>query len=108
MESLLPDAGNAQRVAVILILRGREEVGSTFLVVLRRYAEALKARDGRLYLAGVSVPLFAQLKRTGLVDVVGEERIMAEQPQFGSAANLALADAYNWLGAPIRYEDLEV
>lgn len=107
MESLLPDASNAQRAAVILILRGREEVGSTFLVVLRRYAEALEARDGRLYLAGVGTPLLAQLKRTGLVDVIGEERIMAEQPQFGSAANQALADAYNWLGAPIRYEELE-
>lgn len=43
MESLLPEAGNAQRAAVILILRGREEVGSTFIGVSRRYAEALQA-----------------------------------------------------------------
>jgi SulP family sulfate permease len=107
MESLLPDAGQAQRAAVILILRGREEVGSTFMVVLRRYVEALQARDGRLYLAGVSSPLLHQLKRTGLVDLVGEERIVTEKPQFGTAANQALLDAYNWLGVPVRYVDVK-
>jgi sulfate permease, SulP family len=105
MESLLPDVGQAQRAAVILILRGREEVGSTFLVVMRRYAEALQAGDGRLYLVGVSAPLFQQLKRTGLVDLVGRERILTETPQLGTATNRALADAYDWLGAPIHYED---
>lgn len=105
MESLLPDAAQAQRAAVILILRGREEVGSTFIVVMRRYAEALQARDGRLYLAGVSALLFDQLKRTGFVDLVGEQRIMTEQAQFGRSANRALIDAYDWLGMPIHYED---
>lgn len=105
MESLLPDATQAQRAAVILILRGREEVGSTFIVVLQRYTESLQAKGGRLYLAGVSVPLFEQLKRTRLVDLVGVDHIMTEQPQFGKSANQALADAYDWLGLPIHYED---
>lgn len=105
MESLLPDALQAQRAAVILVLRGREEVGSTFIVVLRRYAEALQARDGRLYLVGVGAQLFEQLKRTGLVDLMGEKRIMTEQAQFGRSANRALTDAYDWLGLPIHYED---
>jgi SulP family sulfate permease len=107
LESLLPDAGQARRAAMILILRGREEVGSTFLVVLRRYAEALKAHDGRLYLAGVSVPLSQQLKRTGLTDLLGPERILIEQPQFGASANRALVDAYDWLGTPVRYASAE-
>jgi SulP family sulfate permease len=48
LESLLPDVGKARRMAVILSLHSREEVGSTFIGVLRRYAEALQARDGRL------------------------------------------------------------
>jgi SulP family sulfate permease len=105
MESLLPDATQAQRAAVILILRGREEVGSTFIVVLRRYAEALQARDGCLYLVAVGAPLLNQLERTGLVDLVGRERVVNEQPQYGTSANQALVDAYAWLGLPIHYEN---
>ena len=35
MESLLPDPGSAKRAAVILILRGREEVGSTLSFLCR-------------------------------------------------------------------------
>lgn len=86
MESLLPEAGNAQRASVILILRGREDVGSTFIGVSRRYAEALQASDGRLYLVGVGTLLFEQLRRTGLVDLIGRERIVTQHPQFGSSA----------------------
>ena len=103
MESLLPDAGKAQRAAVILILRGREEVGSTFIGVARRYAEALQAGDGRLYLVGVGPLLYGELRRTGLVDLIGRERIVTQHPQFGTAANQALSDAYDWLGKPVRY-----
>lgn len=108
MESLLPDAGSAKRAAVILILRGREEVGSTFIGVLRRYAEALQANDGRLYLGGVSPQLFDQLRRTGLVSLLGPERIMTYDRQFGTSANRALTDAYNWLGIPVQYASKEM
>ena len=108
MESLLPDAGSAKRAAVILILRGREEVGSTFIGVLRRYAEALQANDGRLYLGGVSPQLFDQLRRTGLVSLLGPERIMTYDRQFGTSANRALTDAYKWLGIPVQYASEEI
>lgn len=108
MESLLPDVGTAKRAAVIFILRGREEVGSTFIGVLRRYAEALQANDGRLYLGGVGPPLFEQLRRTGLVSLLGPERIMTYHRQFGVSANRALADAYDWLGIPVQYANEDV
>ena len=108
MESLLPDPGSAKRAAVILILRGREEVGSTFIGVLRRYAEALQANNGRLYLGGVGSQLFEQLRRTGLVSLIGPERIMTYHRQFGISANQALTDAYNWLGIPVQYASEEL
>ncbi len=108
MESLLPDPGSAKRAAVILILRGREEVGSTFIGVLRRYAEALQANNGRLYLSGVGSQLFEQLRRTGLVSLIGPERIMTYHRQFGISANQALTDAYNWLGIPVQYASEEL
>ena len=97
---LLPEVGETQRVAVVLIMRGYEEVGSTFIGVLRRYAEALQAKDSRLYLAGVSRGLMDQLIRTGLAGRIGWDRIMPAEPQLGTAVNVALADAHAWLEKP--------
>jgi SulP family sulfate permease len=53
-ENKLPSADEAQHPVVILLLRGRPEVGSTFIGVLRRYSDALRANGGRLKLAGAS------------------------------------------------------
>jgi SulP family sulfate permease len=103
LEHLLPEVGRARRMAVILSLHSREEIGSTFIGVLRRYAEALQARDGRLYVTGVGPDLGKQLQRTGLNDLIGPDRIIPATPQLGSAANKALADAYAWLDKPIQY-----
>lgn len=103
LENLLPVVGNARRPAVILSLHSREEIGSTFVGVLHRYTEALQAGDGRLYLTGVTTHLGVQLQRTGLTALIGPDRIIPATSQLGSAANHALADAYAWLGKPIRY-----
>lgn len=103
LESLLPDARDARHVAVILSLHGYEEVGSTFIGVLRRYGETLTARDGRLYLTGIHPRLAEQLRRTGISALIGPERILPDAPQLGVAANRALEDAYAWLGQPVRY-----
>lgn len=103
LENLLPDAGDARRMAVILSLHSHEEVGSTFIGVLRRYAEAVHAREGRLYLVGVNSRLTTQFHRTGLANLLGPDRIVPASAQIGSAANKALADAYAWLNRPIDY-----
>lgn len=98
LENVLPEVGDARRAAVVLVLRGYEEVGSTFIGVLRRYTESLRARDGRLYLAGVSPGLADQLRRTGLDNLIGKKQIVPAQAQIGIAVNQAVADAYQWLG----------
>ena len=103
LETLLPAVEGAERAAVVLILRGYEDVGSTFIGVLRRYAEALQAKNGRLYLAGVTPQLTAQLRRTGLVDLIGQERLIPATAQLGTAANASLEDAYGWLNKPFAY-----
>ncbi len=99
----MPAVEGAERAAVVLILRGYEDVGSTFIGVLRRYAEALQAKNGRLYLAGVTPQLTAQLRRTGLVDLIGQERLIPATAQLGTAANASLEDAYGWLNKPFAY-----
>ena len=45
--------GDAIRAAVVLRLRGRVNLGTTFLVVVLEYQERLAAAGGRLFLSGV-------------------------------------------------------
>lgn len=100
VEELLPGVEGTRRAAVALLLRGKAEMGSTFIAVLRRYAEALRARDGRLMLVGVEASALDQLARSGALTVIGEENVFPATEELGAAMNQAAAKAYAWLGQP--------
>jgi len=97
LEQMLPSADDADRAAVALALRGRSEIGSTFIGVLRRYAEALHARNSRLMLVGVDADVYDLFAKTGLLQVVGAENVFLATPQLGEAMNQAIAAANTWL-----------
>ena len=61
---VLPDAKGTHRAVVILRVRGRHELGSTFIEVLGRYAQVLGEHEGKLMLTGVSDVLKEQLERS--------------------------------------------
>ena len=103
LEDLLPAPGEATRAVVALALRGTPEIGSTFIAVLRRYADALKARDCRLMLVGVDPTVRAQLARTGLLRQIGEDFVFVATPQLGSAMNKAAAAARDWIENPTKH-----
>jgi SulP family sulfate permease len=96
-EEGLPKIDEARHAAVILILRGQTELGSTLIGVLRRYSEELRAKSGRLMLAGVSTELRDQLGRTGSISVIGEENLFMSQSELGSAMNEAISTAQSWI-----------
>jgi SulP family sulfate permease len=98
IEDFLPAADNVTRGVAALILRGREEIGSTFIAVLQRYAQTLKARDCRLMLVGVEPGVRDQLAKTGALKVIGEENVFLATSELGAAVNAAVADARAWLG----------
>jgi sulfate permease, SulP family len=99
IEDMLPQVEGSDRAVVAIMVRGEPELGSTFMNVIRRYSEALKARNGRLMLVGVEPPLRDQLVRTGLFEVIGPENIFMAQPQVGAAVNEAAREAARWLGS---------
>jgi SulP family sulfate permease len=74
-EEDLPAVENTERVVVLLRLRDRNEIGSTFIRVLERYASDLEAIQGNLVLSGVSEHIYHQLQKTDLVDQLGQENI---------------------------------
>jgi SulP family sulfate permease len=99
IEEMLPKVDESDRAVVAIIVRGEPEVGSTFMNVIRRYAESLKTRNGRLMLVGVDAAVRDQLAKTGLLAVIGAENIFMAQPQIGAAVNEAAQAASRWLSA---------
>jgi SulP family sulfate permease len=97
IEDMLPKVDRSDRAVVAIIVRGEPEIGSTFMNVIKRYAEALKARHGRLMLVGVEPAVRDQLVRTGQLAVIGAENIFMAQPQIGAAVNEAAQAASTWL-----------
>ena len=100
LEAMLPEVDDAAHAVLIISLRGKGEIGSTFMTVLQRYAGALRARDSRLMLVGVDSSVRDQLAKTGVLRLIGEENIFLATPQLGAALNQAVAAATAWLGQP--------
>jgi SulP family sulfate permease len=97
LEEKLPDVRDARGTVVILRLRDRDEVGSTFIRALDRYAHTLQAAGNRLMLEGTNERVVDQLAKTDLLDLIGEENVFPARPGFGVALRDALAAAEEWL-----------
>lgn len=96
-EKSLPAVGDARRAVVILVMRGYDDIGSTVTEVLRRYTQTLQDKAGKLVLVGIAPSLRAQLQRTGMIDMIGEENIFLATETIGESGNAALRAARDWL-----------
>jgi SulP family sulfate permease len=94
-----PDDTDARQAVVILRLRDRDEVGSTFIRILDRYAKSLQARDSKLMRVGVGQDVYGQLSKTGVLDVIGRENVFAAQRKLAASLFDAYAAANAWLAA---------
>ncbi len=99
-EKQLPAVEGSSRAAVIVLLRGYNDIGSTMTEVFRRYLQALQANSGKLYLAGVAPSLRDQFRRTGFLSQIGAENVYLETEVLGEAGNAALRAAREWLAQP--------
>ena len=97
IEDLLPKAGQAKRPVVILRLHGRSRIGSTFIQILERYANQIKANGGKLILSGVSQNVWDQLARTETFETIPESDIFMADETLGHATRQATAAAREWL-----------
>jgi SulP family sulfate permease len=102
VEDMLPAVERTTHAVVAIGLRGKSEIGSTFITVLNRYAQALQARDSKLMLVGVDPAVRDQLAKTGVLTLIGEENVFLATPQLGTAMNRAAAAAYTWLGQELN------
>lgn len=91
LENKLPTA--APGACVILRLRGVQRAGSTLVTVIEQYALTLQRGGATLMLAEVSSPLYAQLVKTGTVDICSAERVFIEAADMFAATHRALQAA---------------
>ncbi len=97
LDEKLPNVGQAQGSVVIFRLRDRDEVGSTFIRALERYAGELQSQGNVLMIVGINQHVLDQLERTRLLDLIGEKNIFLGQPRFGVALREALIAADDWM-----------
>jgi SulP family sulfate permease len=97
-EDALPEVDdNSHDSVVILRLRGRSDLGSTFMEVLRRYAEELTAVDSKLVLISADEAIHQQLDATGVAAAVGTDNIYESNEWLGATLKHAYADAEEWI-----------
>jgi len=96
-EEHLPEIGDAHGSVVIIRLRGREEVGSTFIRIIERYTRALLAQGNLLMLTGVNEHVLDQLTRTRLMALIGEQNVYPAGARYGASIDEAVAAAEQWM-----------
>ena len=84
---------------VILRLRGRSDLGTTFMDVLLRYGHALAAVDSKLVIVSANERILEQFEVTGITDLIGPENIYPGDERVGATLKQARADAEAWVDA---------
>jgi sulfate permease, SulP family len=92
---------------VIVRLRGKDELGSTFIKALARYQAALSAAGSRLVLVGVGPRVLDQLTATRTLHQLGADAVYPARPRLGDALTEALADAQDWTAEHRAHPDPE-
>ncbi len=99
-EATLPTVGpGSTNSVVILRMRGRSDLGTTFMDVLHRYAKALEAVDSRLMIVSANERLIEQLAVTGITEVIGADSVYPGDERVGATVKRAYADALAWVEA---------
>ena len=99
-EENLPNVVDETHNAVVILrLRGRSDVGSTFMDVLLRYAETLRSQGSKLVLVSASENIHEQLAVARVTNVVGSQNIYTSDEWVGKTLKQACADAAAWVEA---------
>jgi SulP family sulfate permease len=88
---------NTRNAVIILYLRGRTELGSTFLGVLDRYAEALQAHESKLMLAEISSFSKGVIEKTDQIRIYGRENVFEATDVVGQSILEARHAAEKWI-----------
>jgi SulP family sulfate permease len=98
LEAQLPATDGAGRNSVVILrLRGRTDLGTTVMDVLRRYAQALVATGSKLVIVSASERIQEQLRVTGVTDLITPQNIYSGDERVAATLKRAYADAMTWI-----------
>jgi len=97
VDRLLPSVAGASHPCLVVRFRGHSEVGSTFILMMRRYHREIAAAGGRLILAGVSERLRDQLVGTGMLDELGPGNVLPMTDIVMESTEAAMRLGEEWL-----------
>jgi sulfate permease, SulP family len=99
-EAGLPEvAADSYNSVVVLRLRGRTDLDSTFMDVLTRYSQDLRAVDSKLVIVSASDRVREQLELAGVTSMIGRENIYIGDERVGAAVKRANREAVAWIAA---------
>jgi SulP family sulfate permease len=105
-EEKLPDVTEETRNSIVILrLRGRSDLGSTFMDVLLKYATALREQESELMLVSEDENLHDQLVVAGVADVVGDKNIYTSDEWVGKTIKSAYQDAVAHVEANVDRDD---
>jgi SulP family sulfate permease len=84
---------SSRGAVVVLRLRGKEDLGSTFIRAMVRYHDDLEAAGCHLVLAGVGDRVMHQLERTGARETLGADNVFAAEASVGASVRAAITRA---------------
>ncbi len=98
LEASLPIPTDFSRNSVVILrLRGRTDLGSTFMDLLGRYALALSASGNKLVIVSASEHIQDQLRVSGVTDLMTPGDIYAGDERVGATLKRAYAEAEKWV-----------
>jgi SulP family sulfate permease len=78
---------------VVLRLRGKDDLGSTIIQAITRYAAGLDDAGSHLLLAGIGKSLLAQLSATRALEAIGAEDVFTSTAVVGESLTASIARA---------------
>ena len=97
-EAALPAVTDGSEGSVVILrLRGRSDLGSTFMDVLRRYAISLQGVGSKLAIVSDSDRILEQLIITNITDTIGDANVYAGDQRVGATVRRAYDVAVRWV-----------
>jgi SulP family sulfate permease len=88
---------DSRNSVVILRLRGKSDIGTTFMEVLARYAKRLDGAGCKLMIISADSRVIEQLKVTGVTATIGEDSVYPGDEWLGATVSRAYRDALEWI-----------
>ena len=105
-EEELPKLDDETRNSVVIInLHGKTDLGSTFLGILDRYAEELRAHESKLMLAEISSVAKGVIENTGQISVFGRDNIFEVTEVVYESLKEACHQAEKWVAENKQVEE---